>query len=518
MQKSEKKHFCENGQCYPVDEMWYNDMRLDHFSYTDDRRFPLRWVRNMTFYKDGGPIFFYTGNEGDLDGFIAATGMIFDLAPNFNAAIIFAEHRFYGKTQPFGNNSYANVGNMGYLTSEQALADFADLLWELKTPNNRYNFTFPASTPIISFGGSYGGMLSAWFRIKYPHLITGAWAGSAPLIYFRGSGVNPGIFDNITSRTYVDAGCKRDMLSGSWNAILRMSNTSSGRDWLNKHFSFDPRTPINSTDAGYNLIGFFQEAVEYMAMTDYPYPTNFLMPLPAWPVQYSCQYMNASPPYTDEQLVTAIGNVAAVYYNTSGNTTSYCIDPSICGDQGTGGLGDDQLGWPWQECSEIVMWMCTLGGDNDVFPATCDGDPLPGLLDYCSYAFTPLGWKKDIMNVDAIAILYGLNLNGASNIILTQGHLDPWSGGGYRTDSPGVDPARGIYVVEIPGSAHHLDLRTPNTCDPNTITNARYQISSSIRLEKLMRFGYFLSVLMRSITGRRIVKIVYKWPNSRASA
>ena len=99
--------------------------------------------------------------------------MIFDLAPNFNAAIIFAEHRFYGKTQPFGNASYANVGNMGYLTSEQALADFADLLWELKTPNNRYNFTFPASTPIISFGGSYGGMLSAWFRIKYPHLITG---------------------------------------------------------------------------------------------------------------------------------------------------------------------------------------------------------------------------------------------------------------------------------------------------------------------------------------------------------
>ena len=35
------------------------------------------------------------------------------------------------------------------------------------------------------------------------------------------------------------------------------------------------------------------------------------------------------------------------------------------------------------------MWMCTLGGDNDVFPATCGGDPLPGLLDYCNQAFTP---------------------------------------------------------------------------------------------------------------------------------
>ncbi|KIH49777.1 hypothetical protein ANCDUO_20147 [Ancylostoma duodenale] len=30
--------------------------------------------------------------------------------------------------------------------------------------------------------------------------------------------------------------------------------------------------------------------------------------------------------------------------------------------------------------------------------------------------------------------------------------------------------------MEIPGSAHHLDLRTPNTCDPNTIQNARFQV------------------------------------------
>ncbi|KAK5980377.1 putative serine protease pcp-1 [Trichostrongylus colubriformis] len=30
--------------------------------------------------------------------------------------------------------------------------------------------------------------------------------------------------------------------------------------------------------------------------------------------------------------------------------------------------------------------------------------------------------------------------------------------------------------MEIPGAAHHLDLRTPNTCDPNTVKNARFQI------------------------------------------
>lgn len=81
--------------------------------------------------------------------------MLWDLAPKFNAAIIIAEHRFYGASLPFGNESYSvsrtslslraepviswnhqtyfqSIANMGYLTSEQALADYAALLVELK--------------------------------------------------------------------------------------------------------------------------------------------------------------------------------------------------------------------------------------------------------------------------------------------------------------------------------------------------------------------------------------------------
>lgn len=58
--------------------------------------------------------------------------------------------------------------HLNYLTSEQALADFAVLIQNLKN-------TIPRAvhSPVIAIGGSYGGMLAAWFRMKYPNVVLG---------------------------------------------------------------------------------------------------------------------------------------------------------------------------------------------------------------------------------------------------------------------------------------------------------------------------------------------------------
>lgn len=70
------------------------------------------------------------GNEGNVEGFANATGLMWENAPQFGALIVFAEHRYYGRSQPFGKDSWRV--DPSYLTTEQALADYAELLAHLK--------------------------------------------------------------------------------------------------------------------------------------------------------------------------------------------------------------------------------------------------------------------------------------------------------------------------------------------------------------------------------------------------
>jgi len=79
------------------------------------------------------------------------------MAKRLNAMIIFAEHRYYGKSLPFGNDSFTHE-NIQYLTVENALADFARVIDDMRIKRN--------DGPVIAFGGSYGGLLSMYIRMQ----------------------------------------------------------------------------------------------------------------------------------------------------------------------------------------------------------------------------------------------------------------------------------------------------------------------------------------------------------------
>uniref|UniRef100_A0A914CVA7 Uncharacterized protein n=1 Tax=Acrobeloides nanus TaxID=290746 RepID=A0A914CVA7_9BILA len=61
---------------------------------------------------------------------------------------------------------------------------------------------------------------------------------------------------------------------------------------------------------------------------------------------------------------------------------------------------------------------------------------------------------------------------------LCDGALDPWYGGSITQAGLNLNKAnaRGVYVFDLVGSAHHLELRNPNTCDPPNVVNARDQV------------------------------------------
>ncbi|VDM64686.1 unnamed protein product [Angiostrongylus costaricensis] len=277
---------------YKWTEEWFDDVPVDHFSFANRDNFKLRYFLNIENYKAGGAIFFYTGNEGNLESFA------------INTKLIGAQ-----------------------------------------------------KSPVIAFGGSYGGMLAAWIRIKYPHKVDGAIASSALVFWFIDSKIPADIYDKIVTRSFMAAGCNRKAIEKGWVAMRNLAQTAYGRSYLNELFHLEKKSRLTSEEDYKFLSNYIKDVFEIMARVNYPYPSNFLTALPSWPVK-----------------------VVNLYYNYTGTTKSLCANPSFC-SRFAAALGDP-LGWPWQYCTEMVMPQCSSGWPNDFFWESCPFT-VQGAIDEC---------------------------------------------------------------------------------------------------------------------------------------
>ncbi|KAJ7378632.1 Dipeptidyl peptidase 2 [Desmophyllum pertusum] len=116
-------------------------------------------------------------------------------------------------------------------------------------------------------------------------------------------------------------------------------------------------------------------------MGDYPYPTNFLAPLPGHPVNVACKIM-ASASYKLQGLADVTG---MVYNGTNGTLT--CLDPDTeyieCADPTGCGLGPDSRALDYQVCSELVLHVAGSNNKTDMFSTSAvdswhDSKVLPG--------------------------------------------------------------------------------------------------------------------------------------------
>ncbi|CAF1706790.1 hypothetical protein Bca4012_005339 [Brassica carinata] len=428
-------------------ETKYFSQQLDHFSFADLPKFSQRYLINSDHWTGAselGPIFLYCGNEGDIEWFATNSGFIWEIAPKFGALLVFPEHRYYGESMPYGSRdeAYKNATTLSYLTTEQALADFAVFVTDLKR-----NLSAEAS-PVVLFGGSYGGMLAAWMRLKYPHIAIGALASSAPILQFEDI-VPPQTFYDIVSNDFKrESSTCFNTIKNSWDAIIAEGQKENGLQQLSKTFHFC--RALNSTD---DLSDWLDSAYSYLAMVDYPYPADFMMPLPGHPIKEVCRKIDGAS--SDASILERIYAGVSVYYNYTGKVGCFELDDDPHGLDG----------WNWQACTEMVMPMSS-SQENSMFTA---------------YDFNYSSYKEDCWNTFGVnprprwvtTELGGHDIETAlksfgSNIIFSNGLLDPWSGGSVLKNLSST-----IVALVTEEGGHHLDLRPSTPEDPKWLVEQR---------------------------------------------
>jgi hypothetical protein len=117
-----------------VETHWF-DAQIDHFDNhgAGGETYQMRYLVDRTYFDESkGPILFYAGNEGDIWTFYDNTGfMTKTMAEHFGALVVFGEHRYFGESMPFGDQSLKKR-HLSKLTPEQAMLDYVELIKMLK--------------------------------------------------------------------------------------------------------------------------------------------------------------------------------------------------------------------------------------------------------------------------------------------------------------------------------------------------------------------------------------------------
>ncbi|VDO21107.1 unnamed protein product [Haemonchus placei] len=435
--------------------------KVDHFgNYSSTWK--QRYQYNSKFYNaSNGIVFLMLGGEGSIsppgDKWVRDESItMMQWAQKYGAAAFQVEHRFYGPQEntPFGKQ---DTESLKLLTIDQALADIKEFIQQM---NDLY--FKGTNTKWVTFGGSYPGSLSAFYRETYPSTTIGAVSTSSAVNVF----VDYYGYLQNTEANYraQDKNCATSMATAFTNMQNLFFSGTAGRGKLKSKFNlcddFDEQNLSKAKQFFFsNVISYFQGINQYSGDNRNTATRNGLG------IPKACEIM------TNTSLGDEMDRVKLVVSeNIPYGNSCFCSNLTFISI-----FYIATRSWIWQTCTELGYFQTTDYGTNSIFGSTI---PIDFFSDQCIELFGPdYTLTETYRRVDIVSKKYGGATDYRGNkVVFPNGSIDPWKSLGLLVGNSDND----IDAFLIDGTAHCADMYPASPNDKPSLTAARSRILKNL--------------------------------------
>lgn len=454
--------------------LWH-EQYMDHIGEDTERWGPKLKTFNQRFLKKsvhfkgpGHPILVIMGGEGSLDPPMLYQFVHDGLAEEFGAFVLSPEHRFYGQSRPIENPSVKDL--VKYLTPDQALADAVNMIQTVR--DELGCSTDPTSKkycPVITFGGSYPGFLSAMLRFRYGDYVDIGYASSAPLELYSQVANSNLYFEKVTevADTIASPGCANAVRSTLFAIQADLiANYTSVRDAAKAMGFCLDKFPTYMKD----VPEFVSETVIYLVPAVFAdFNMGFYPPGPYTELAQGCKIFqdDSLPPMKRYANFFLLRAEVEGYYK--GDEEPDCFDlnweipngPNArvrgSDNSGTGGGYDGEM-WEFQCCKDLII-RAGYSEQSMFIPRHFSYD---WHKEHCHERFPGIHvepyrmaeqWEFD-------------DLSGVTRLLFVNGLNDGWSTSSIlKTENPHIE------IINLPNGAHHSELRRhyPDPADTDDV-------------------------------------------------
>jgi len=437
---------------YNQTEHVYKDQLVDHFNMVDDRRYSQRyWTVDQFWSSPDGPVLFLLCGEYTCPGVMPARLYPLELAYQFKALVVVAEHRFYGKSYP----TNSSTENLYLLNSRQALNDFARFqTWFQRTQINEA-YKYDGTNKWFVIGGSYPGALSAWYRSKYPHLVVGSLASSAVVEAKLD-------FPEFDAQVETSAGpeCAAALRNITHLIEARLPKIKT---------DFQCKADIDDGDFMFLIADTAVEGVQYggrTKMCKQIVPTFRRLRSARRRARFGSRRGQSADELEDDLVQRFVNYTINVFYADGNSCDDYDRRSNFDLSE-----GNDGRSWMWQTCTEVGYWQTARPVDVSIRSQRIDRRYY---MDMCHYIFGVTEYPR----VDETNEYYGGWNISTSNTFFVNGIEDPWQHASVQKVPEGVN--NHAITVNCTNCAHCVELYTPTDNDASVLKDTRKKVTAFV--------------------------------------